>query len=400
MMNTAYGGNPLGYNTLEMLLDDVSKQMASSNLARYPRSSNGQRPGASMRVVKPSSASNSPRGSIGRRRTVMSDGAHRRRLAMIEQQNAMASGSLISNDGQRLPEQRSRPVSWHPASRISPQQRYQPAYQIPISDCSHFQYFDHAAHSGNASPDSPFSPLSRPFNGYEQPQYTYHDHTPSLHSSNSGYSVSQIQQEQQQQQPPHHHHHQQQQQYQEQFHRNLVPLSAEDTDPIMYSHCDWNNFASHAFENSSTTPPTPEDFLPTQHPESTFPATESIPYHSLSLSEPDSDGEELIGMGLYDAPEVIKTPLPNDLNCYRGLMMNGCTETCARIVAPTGKGLKLEESYVPPPSDEEEDGDQDGEGEDDDEAPAQASVLESGFLPPSQPHATVTSQGYFGPGSL
>jgi hypothetical protein len=143
-------------------------------------------------------------------------------------------------------------------------------------------------------------------------------------------------------------------------------------DPSMYSHFDWNNFAVNGFENSSTAPPTPENFLPIQHPEPTFPAEESIPYHPLS---DDDDGEELIGMGLYDTPEPAKV-LSSDpqLDSYRTSMMSHLLGAGRR--EPTGKGLKLEETWNPPPSDDEEDDEedddeQDGEGESDDEDKAE-----------------------------
>merc|ERR1712093_202691 len=132
--------------------------------------------GGSMRIAKPSSASNSPRGSVGlgRRRTVMSDGAYRRRLAMLEQQNATSHGGLMSNDGLQIPSRSTRPVSWHPASHLTPQQQYQSTYSVPQHDANQFQMFDvpanQAVYSGYASSSSTFSPLSMPFNGYEQPQ--------------------------------------------------------------------------------------------------------------------------------------------------------------------------------------------------------------------------------------
>ncbi|KAH7342795.1 hypothetical protein BKA65DRAFT_552412 [Rhexocercosporidium sp. MPI-PUGE-AT-0058] len=393
MMNTGtWEGNPLGYTTVEMLLDDVSKQMATSNLTRYSRGSNGQKAGGSMRIVKPNSASNSPRGSVGlgRRRTVMSDGAYRRRLAMLEQQNAMASGGFVSNDGLQVPSRSARPVSWHPASHLTPQQQYQSTYQAPHYDANQFQMFDlptsHAVYSGYGSPSSTFSPLSMPFNGYEQPQYLYQEQVP-VHS-NSSYPI----------------HQQEHQQFQEQSSHNFVPQSSENTDPTMYSHFDWNNFATNGFENSSTAPPTPENFLPIQHPEPSFPAEDSIPYHPLS--EPDSDGEELIGMGLYDAPEVTKTPSSNpELDSYRAMMMTGFLGTGYGKVESTGKGLKLEETWNPPPSDDEDDEDddeQDGEGEDDDEAPVkeQPAVVAVPQQHVVQTQTNFASHGYGGPGWL
>jgi hypothetical protein len=127
-------GHTLGYTTVEMLLDDVSKQMASSNLSRYSRGSAGQKTGGSMRIVKPNSASNSPRGSagLGRRRTVMTDGAYRRRLAMIDQN--VASGGMILQmmDFNFLIIQLD--LSAGTQVRISlPNQNYQGAYSVPYS---------------------------------------------------------------------------------------------------------------------------------------------------------------------------------------------------------------------------------------------------------------------------
>jgi len=133
----------LGYTTVEMLLDDVSKQMASSNLSRYSRGSAGQKMGGSMRVVKPTSTSNSPRGSagLGRRRTVMADGAYRRRLAMMDQN--VAAGGMIQNEGLQLLAHPTRPVSWHPSSHLAPQPVYQGAYQVPTPEINNqFQVYD------------------------------------------------------------------------------------------------------------------------------------------------------------------------------------------------------------------------------------------------------------------
>lgn len=279
----------------------------------------------------------------------MNDGAHRRRLAMMDQ-NLLAAGGYISNDGlQNPPQQRaSRPVSWHPASHLAPQQIYN-QYGIPTPDL-HSQYqlcnvpSTPSVYSGYASPDSTFSPLSMPYTGYEQQQYF--QNTPASFSTPD---------------------------YIDQQHfipdnTSLAPQITPSADPSMYSHFEWNNFAANGFEHSSTAPPTPENFLPIQHPEPSFPAEDSIPYHPLEDSESD-DGEELIGMGLYDTPEISKSPAADpQLDNYRALMMSqllGAGYIPPRKVEPTGKGLKLEETWTPPSDDEDEDDDeQDGEGED------------------------------------
>jgi hypothetical protein len=160
-----------------------------------------------------------------------------------------------------------------------------------------------------------------------------------------------------------------------------------NTDPTMYSHFEWNNFATNGFESSSTAPPTPDNFLPIQHPEPAFSAEESIPYQPLEDSE--SGGEELIGMGLYDSPDPIKTSsLDPQLDNYRALMMSHLMGPGHRKTESTGKGLKLEETWEPPASDDEDadDEEQDGEGEDDDieEVPrplvVQAQVAPQGWI--------------------
>lgn len=129
----------------------------------------------------------------------------------------------------------------------------------------------------------------------------------------------------------------------------------------MYSHFDWSNFATNGFEDSSTTPPTPENFLPIQHPEPTFPAEDAIPYHPLDDSD---EGEELIGMGLYDAPEIKSPPSDPYLDNYRASMLSQHLGTPYRRPEPAGKGLKLEEGWKPPGSEDGEDSDDDGDAED------------------------------------
>ncbi|KAH8668182.1 hypothetical protein BGZ60DRAFT_344360, partial [Tricladium varicosporioides] len=334
---------------VETLLDDVSKQMALSNLSRYSRG-NPQRPGNSMRVVKPNSASNSPRGSIGlgRRRTVMSDSPYRRRVA-VDHQAPCAPAGFVSNDGLQIPTRSNRPMSWHPASQYTPQQPSQPAYQPPTYDMNS-QYSmtnvptNTAVYSGYTSPASTFSPISLPYSGYEQPQYHYQD-TPAQYQPN--YMVNQ------------------QVMIEQQTHI-FTPSTESNADPTLYSHFDWTNFATNGFQDS-TAPPTPENFLPIQHPEPSFPAEEAIPYHSLS--DTDSVDDDLRGIGLYDTPEEAKSPSSDPhLDNYRSLLMSQFLGVTYRRPEPTGKGLKLEETWNPPASDDGNDDDeQDGEGEEEEE---------------------------------
>jgi hypothetical protein len=272
---------------------------------------------------------------------------------MIDQN--VAAGEFISNDGLQphTPAPTTRPVSWHPTSHLAPQPVYQAAYPAPTREINHqFQMYDlpstPAVYSGYTSPASTFSPLSIPYSGYEQvEQNASYLNDPASFQTNTNYNINQTP-------------------YLQQPIQSFVQQSTSNMDSSMYSHFDWNNFVVNGFENSTTAPPTPENFLPIQHPEPTFPAEESIPYHPLSDSD---DGEELIGMGLYDTPEPAKAP-PSDpqLDNYRTLMMSHLLGAGRRI-EPTGKGLKLEETWNPPLSDDEEEDDdeQDGEAESDDE---------------------------------
>lgn len=69
-------------------------------------------------------------------------------------------------------------------------------------------------------------------------------------------------------------------------------------------------------------------------------------------------------MGLYDTPEIAKSPSSNtQFDDYRAMMMSQLLGASYRRTEPTGKGLKLEDAWAPPPSDDGEADDEDGEGE-------------------------------------
>jgi hypothetical protein len=233
-----------------------------------------------------------------------------------------------------------------------------------------YQYFEPctpAVYSAYASPASAFSPASIPFTGYQQQEF----YQPTTSYQSNDFAVSQTD-------------------FMDQT-SSSEQLSSANTDSTMYSHFDWNEFAASGFDKASSTPPTPENFLPIQHPETAFPEEQSIPYHSLSDTE--DDGEELIGMGLYDTPETMKSSLDPQLENYRALMMTQLYGANYLLPEPKGKGLKLEETWNPPTSDdddddEEEDDEQDGEGEDDD------SVEEKQATTQQQNVAAAPANGY------
>jgi hypothetical protein len=383
-MNTStWNPEAMGYSTVETLLDEVSRNMAASNLSRYSRGlgghahGHGQRMSGSSRVVKSGSTNNSPRNSVGLGRR-MTDGAHRKRLTMMDQ-NTLDSSTFTSNDGIHRPMQ-ARPVSWHPTSYY-PQQPHQP-FQMDAT----YHSFDlpptPIVYSSYASPVSGYAPLSVPYGGYEQPiQSRPHTYHPTQHEWNPDIRIA----------------------------HPLYPdntLETTNIDSAMYTHFDWNNFATNGFDDP-TAPPTPDNLLPIQHSEPSFPPEEAIPYQTLDDS--DDTGEELIGMGLYDnTPDAGKTFHPDPhLDNYPSLMMPQLLGTPFRRQEPVGKGLKLEETWDPPTSDNEEDEDEDednseddGEGEDDDEAirgVADVTALNSGDIPVSSGHVQVVrpSQGVY-----
>jgi hypothetical protein len=231
------------------------------------------------------------------------------------------------------------------------QPMYLPAYTLPVSD-PHNRYNvanipqPAAAYSTYASPSSTFSPSQPPmtYNTYEQ-SYSY-PQSPNLYPWNQEHFLGTS------------------------FSHEPIPQS-NHAEPSMYSHFDWSNLSSQEFENFTTSPPTPDMFLPIQHPESALPTDDAIPYHSLSDSEPE--GEVLQGLGLYDNPEMVKSTSDPQLNSYRSMMMTQFFGSGHRRSEPesTGKGLKLEETWTPPSDseDEEDDDEKDGEGEDDDDPP-------------------------------
>ena len=335
----------MGYSTVESLLDE-----AAFNLRRHSRGSGGQRSertGGSMRIVKPNSTSNSPRGSIAlaRRKTVMYD---RRRIAADH-----TSGNYTSNEQLQHPANSNRPVSWHPSSHMQAQQMHQYADSSYFHTRNEFQRFDFpptpAVYSGYCSPSSTFSPVSVPFTGYAQPQFQYSE--VSTYPSASSYTA--YQQPASTQQAPFY-----------------MSTPTEITDSQMYTQSDWHNFTANGFDRS-TAPPTPENFLPIQHPSPSFPEEDAIPYHPLSEASEEEEGEILCGLGLYDTPDVLKSVSSDpQLNNYRSSVMS---QLLGSVYGkePVGKGLKLEETWNPPTSDgedDDEDEEADGDGDMDEDA--------------------------------
>ena len=361
------GASPM-YST-DFIQDEMSRQLALSEASMRlgSRGSTSQRTQNAMRVVKPSSASNSPQNMMARRRTLVNDEnlARRRQQALAYALAQQMQGPSPPYTSCQEPVKRaSRPVSWHPTSHLQQQQSqaHMPMHQhIPQPDFSQYVFplptpYTQAdmcanytnlpptpvAYSGQTSPVNSYSPLSYPFTVPSQapPQYV------SRGTWEAPQEISPVQPAQ----------------YSvERSPAASASFSSASTGGQSYFHLDTSSdvppMVDHMDHHCTTAPPTPEDF---QQAQPLVPAEDSIPYQPLEEAE-EEEGEILIGMGLYDAPD--KTDEDPELDNYRTSASHLLGTTYRR-----GQGLKLEEAWEPPASDDEDDSeDADGEEQEQEE---------------------------------
>ncbi|KAI1175504.1 hypothetical protein F4777DRAFT_328838 [Nemania sp. FL0916] len=360
MLPSAYGANiaemmPSTY-TSHSTVDAFPAQQPTSpdssrKMSRYP---NGRRAGA-MRVVKHSSANNSPQSMMARRGTLMNDGslAQRRQQALdyaLRQQMHDRSSYYATHQDQ--PKQNSRPVSWHPNSHLLESQQMH--LQVPQLDLNQFAmsmatpYYAKGCltgyqnlpptptvYSGHTSPASGLSPLLFPYGPATQsaalPAYISDPSIPAPQSTSSCYNAS----------------------------SNSDP-SRTFPAYVNQTSFDWHTYSPQGL-HSCTTPPTPDE-CQALHPVQSIPSEESIPFNPLEEHSGDEeDGEILVGMGLYDLPN--KSDTDPTLDYYH--------TTTSQLLDTTyrgGKGWKLEEAWEPPATDDE-DTDEDADGEDQGDEP-------------------------------
>ncbi|KAK3378458.1 hypothetical protein B0H63DRAFT_247950 [Podospora didyma] len=357
----------------EMNFDEVSRDLvayndlgkrlgaaAAAGSRRHSRSSacnNQQRVGHATRITKPGSANNSPRSAIvqSRRRTFIGDGLQGR----LPPQHAIDMSYLPTPASEQSSEpvyeresKPPRPVSWHPSSQYIVQPQNYPqqptAMLYPYSTYGEVEAMPSyqtlpptpAVYSGYTSPSSTFSPLSLPYSGFGS-QQVYSPPTQSLPA----------------QQAPI---------FRPAYRTNLEQEGVVSEIPyrpgprLAGGSLDWESFAAQGGFDRGTAPPTPEDFDQAQKIETKLATEESIPYQPLEDDE--SDGEILYGMGLYDAPN--KSVQDPSLDLHRSTILS-LLGGVASYPEPTGKGLKLEDAWEPPASDDEEDMDGEDDGEDD-----------------------------------
>ncbi|KAJ2976776.1 hypothetical protein NUW58_g8003 [Xylaria curta] len=361
MMSSSLGANvphitPPTYTDLAML-DEFSRQQSSfpDSSRRISRHPNGQRTSGVMRIVKPSSANNSPQTMMARRRTMMNDGHQsRRRQQALDQallQQMQDTTSYYANRPEHV-KRSSRPVSWHPSSHLADAQPMD--MQIPHADFGQFAmpvpnpYHPKecfvgyqnlpptpAAYSGHTSPVSSFSPSLLPYGQTTQvaamPAYISESWMPTTQLTSNCFNPS--------------------------YSPDVVGSFPAYNNQASYG---WHTYAPEGLQ-SYTTPPTPDECRGLRQPEA-VPPEESIPFQALE--EPDNEEEEgeiLVGMGLYDQPT--KADTDPELDHYR-LTTSQLLDTTYR----TGKGWKLEEAWEPPTTDDE-DADEDVDGEDQESDP-------------------------------
>lgn len=244
----------------------------------------------------------------------------------------------------------SRPLSWHPSTFAQqqhklPVQQHEAQYPFPATTLAYHEPDSYsaynrfpptpAAYSCDTSPTTSFSPLSLPFGAYDGSSFLpvegWHvpQQGPPAYVSSADATHA------------------------EPF--PALPVTLPDLMPSSTS-TSWNSYPMSGF--TSTSPPTPEVLPQAQQPQPIVAHEDIIPYQPLD--EPEEEGEILVGMGLYDAPDKY------DNDCRPG--MTSLLGTPCRPQEGTGKGLKLEESWQPPEESDEEDdaGQEDADGEDSD----------------------------------
>ncbi|KAK5658519.1 hypothetical protein OQA88_1911 [Cercophora sp. LCS_1] len=350
----------------DAMLDELSRQLAAANNSRrLSRGTGSQRMGNAMRIVKPGSANNSPRSSMlpARRRTLI--GEHQRpHLQPVEASYLPTPTPELHKELGYEPEQRpARPVSWHPSSQQLSQQYCQQTMSYAFNNYKEAEIYNSyqqlpptpTVYSGYTSPCSTFSPLSLPYSSAPSQQYY----------SPTSQTLSQPQQPQ----------HTQQQLptpvYQQSPIRStgsavqsseMAYLPAPKVSNSSLSSLDWDTFAAQGFDKYAA-PPTPEDFVPNP-PARTIETTPTKlpveePFKPMEMEDDESEGEILYGMGLYDAPEQDSV-----LDFHRSAVFSLLG---GQYPEPTGKGLKLEEGWEPPVSDDEDEADGEGDEQDEDE---------------------------------
>ena len=348
-------------NNYDSLLHDVSIQMASSQLSRRNSRSSKRNSGTpsrrSIRVEKPPTAHNSPR-MLERRRTTSSVKQY---ASLDDHYNAMFGNPepeerRYAND---VDKNSVRPMSWHPSTSTAIQARSRNAsshrHSVDVPDIP-AAYISSDIGTKSTLPDGQC---------YVQDNGSYADGPLPADVGTIDVAL-----------------------WNRYATASSWPLNAP-VDPYL-AH-ELTLFANNAHYWASTVPTSPQqtgsltvqntaephhDFLPIQYPS----ALQSAAQPTLRTQRSKDSSKSLVGMGLYDSPEPATQSWQADMDGRQSWL-------APDLVKSGGKGLKLEETFEPPP-----DHGMDGEEEDDDDEDNGSSEDEVQEEPPGmdEPHLHVT----------
>ncbi|KAI9816870.1 MAG: hypothetical protein M1827_001515 [Pycnora praestabilis] len=323
--------------------------MASSQLARRHSGNTGSSSAPykmkAARVAKATSAGNSPRRS-DKRRTGVPHNSTRHRPTLDDHFEFMFGAAAQQEEGYSR-ERAGRPSTWHPVSQVIHQPishgSSKPIQQTHMEEPYPVGFYpDMVARSSSIVTSLPYvgpiSPVPVYFETYEEDCFPSLNHESEYYSQHYSSTMTPISND------PF------------TFAQNLPTqnpyefTSEQYPEPAQQLQA-WNYYP-YGHPNGTSAPPTP-DFLPIQHP----PALDNEQMHQKQPRKPGQGGKELIGMGLYDSPERISIP-DMALDNYRSLMMSKLLGSSHRTYEPTGKGLKLEETWRPPPPEGEDEDDE------------------------------------------
>jgi hypothetical protein len=364
----------------ESLLNDVSRQMATSQLSRRNSRSSKRHSATpsrrSIRVEKPPTAHNSPRVPERRRTT----SAVNQSSGVYNQYNMMYGDTQpdIYTQMSASDKNIARPYSWHPSASATAYPRDTMA--------SAFRY------SANIPtvPSVPAIPLAwnQAIESSLQGAETSMDHSSATTMPTSYYDAG----------------------FQgeatslwDQFAAATMwsqssyfdPCPATDnamylSDVRGWSQDDDITTSMAARDTADETADNQNSFLPIQDPDSLQDNAQPI----LRSKPSKESSKSLIGMGLYDEPDE---PTPN----WRSQLDGRQTWPVSEIMQGNGKGLKLEECFEPPPDhgdDEPEDDEDDaGSSEDDVQEEDPANIDEAGVhvTVASHPPTNLAGQSFF-----
>ncbi len=277
----------------------------------------------------------------------MNDGNNpRRQQQVLEYLN---TAQYLGPPRQEAMASQGRPLSWHPSSHLAPQVNFQHTPSTnPLSTPNMYTDYQDMylgvgpqfspspmveSYSTNTSPASSFSPLPAAFPPLENDQYFGAEGWEMMQKPGAIYTTTE----------------------EGQMFPNSFPSGMEPVQMQGHNSADWNNFIMHGFNRTS--PPTPETFF--QPPQQQQVPVQERPasFHQVEAAE-EEEGEILVGMGLYDTPE--KHQEDPQLNNYRSTVTSLLGSTF-RHPEPAGKGLKLEETWEPPKSDDSDNDSDEGE---------------------------------------